>query len=31
MWILALAVIINTATDLLYGVLNPSIRVTSHA
>jgi peptide/nickel transport system permease protein len=29
--ILALAVLINTATDLLYGVLNPAIRVTSHA
>jgi len=23
--------VINTATDLLYGVLNPSIRVASHA
>jgi peptide/nickel transport system permease protein len=31
MWILTLAVLINTATDLLYGVLNPSIRVASHA
>jgi peptide/nickel transport system permease protein len=31
MWILALAVVINTATDLLYGVLNPAIRVASHA
>jgi len=31
MWILALAVLINTVTDLLYGVLNPAIRVTSHA
>ena len=31
MWILTLAVVINTATDLLYGVLNPSIRVASHA
>lgn len=31
MSILALAVLINTATDLLYGVLNPAIRVTSHA
>ncbi len=30
-WILTLAVLINTATDLLYGVLNPAIRVTSHA
>jgi peptide/nickel transport system permease protein len=29
--ILALAVLINTATDLLYFVLNPAIRVTSHA
>jgi peptide/nickel transport system permease protein len=29
--ILALAVLINTVTDLLYGVLNPAIRVTSHA
>jgi peptide/nickel transport system permease protein len=28
MWILALAVVINTVTDLLYGVLNPAIRVT---
>ena len=28
MWILTLAVVINTATDLLYGVLNPAIRVT---
>jgi peptide/nickel transport system permease protein len=31
MWILTLAVLINTVTDLLYGVLNPSIRVASHA
>lgn len=31
LWILTLAVVINTATDLLYGVLNPAIRVTSHA
>lgn len=31
MSILTLAVLINTATDLLYGVLNPAIRVTSHA
>jgi peptide/nickel transport system permease protein len=31
MWIVTLAVLINTATDLLYGVLNPSIRVASHA
>jgi len=31
LWILALAVLINTVTDLLYGVLNPAIRVTSHA
>ncbi len=31
MWILTLAVVINTVTDLLYGVLNPSIRVASHA
>jgi peptide/nickel transport system permease protein len=31
MWILTLAVVINSATDLLYGVLNPSIRVASHA
>ena len=30
MWILTLAVVVNTATDLLYGVLNPAIRV-SHA
>ena len=30
-WILTLAVLINTVTDLLYGVLNPAIRVTSHA
>jgi peptide/nickel transport system permease protein len=28
MLILTLAVIINTVTDLLYGVLNPAIRVT---
>ncbi|RHW27491.1 ABC transporter permease [Nocardioides immobilis] len=28
MWILTLAVVINTITDLLYGVLNPAIRVT---
>lgn len=28
MWILTLAVVINTVTDLLYGVLNPAIRVT---
>ena len=28
MWILILAVLINTVTDLLYGVLNPAIRVT---
>jgi peptide/nickel transport system permease protein len=27
MWILTLAVVINTITDLLYGVLNPAIRV----
>ena len=25
------AVVINTATDLLYGILNPAIRVASHA
>jgi peptide/nickel transport system permease protein len=31
MWVLALAVLINTATDLLYGVLNPAMRVGSHA
>jgi len=31
MLILVLAVVINTVTDLLYGVLNPAIRVTSHA
>ena len=31
LWILTLAVVINTAPDLLYGVLNPAIRVTSHA
>jgi peptide/nickel transport system permease protein len=30
MWLLTLAVVVNTATDLLYGVLNPAIRV-SHA
>jgi peptide/nickel transport system permease protein len=29
MWILILAVVINTVTDLLYGVLNPAIRVTN--
>jgi peptide/nickel transport system permease protein len=29
MWILILAVLINTITDLLYGVLNPAIRVTN--
>jgi peptide/nickel transport system permease protein len=29
MWILVLAVLINTVTDLLYGVLNPAIRVTN--
>jgi peptide/nickel transport system permease protein len=29
MWILVLAVVINTVTDLLYGVLNPAIRVTN--
>jgi len=28
MWILTLAVVVNTVTDLLYGVLNPAIRVT---
>lgn len=27
MWILLLAVLINSVTDLLYGVLNPAIRV----
>ncbi len=27
LWILALAVVINTVTDLLYGVLNPAMRV----
>jgi peptide/nickel transport system permease protein len=27
--ILTLAVVINTVTDLLYGVLNPAIRVTN--
>lgn len=31
LWILTLAVVINTLTDLLYGVLNPAIRVASHA
>ena len=31
LWILTLAVVINTVTDLLYGVLNPAIRVSSHA
>lgn len=30
LWILTLAVVINTVTDLLYGVLNPAIRVSSH-
>ena len=30
-WILTLAVVINTVTDLLYGVLNPAIRVTTMA
>ena len=29
MWILVLAVVINTVTDLLYGVLNPAMRVTN--
>jgi peptide/nickel transport system permease protein len=29
MWILILAVVINTVTDRLYGVLNPAIRVTN--
>jgi peptide/nickel transport system permease protein len=29
LWILTLAVVINTVTDLLYGVLNPAIRVTN--
>jgi peptide/nickel transport system permease protein len=28
MWILTLAVVINTITDLLYSVLNPAIRMT---
>ena len=28
MWILTLAVVVNTVTDLLYGVLNPAIKVT---
>jgi peptide/nickel transport system permease protein len=27
LWILTLAVVINTATDLLYGVLNPAMKV----
>jgi peptide/nickel transport system permease protein len=27
LWILTLAVLINTATDLLYGVLNPAVKV----
>ena len=31
MWIITLAVVITTATDLLYSVLNPSIKVASHA
>lgn len=31
LWIVALAVLINTVTDLLYTVLNPAIKVTSHA
>ena len=31
LWILTLAVVINTVTDLLYSVLNPAIRVKSHA
>jgi len=29
LWILTLAVVINTVTDLLYGVFNPAIRVTN--
>jgi peptide/nickel transport system permease protein len=29
LWILTLAIVINTATDLLYSVLNPAIRVTN--
>ncbi len=29
MWILLLAVLINSMTDLLYGVLNPAIKVTN--
>jgi len=28
MWILTIAVVVTTITDLLYGVLNPAIRVT---
>ena len=28
MWILTLAVVVTTVTDVLYGVLNPAIRVT---
>ena len=31
LWILTLAVVINTVTDLLYGVLNPAIRASGHA
>jgi peptide/nickel transport system permease protein len=31
LWILTLAVVINTMADLLYGVLNPAIKVASHA
>jgi ABC-type dipeptide/oligopeptide/nickel transport system permease component len=30
MWILTIAVVVTTATDLLYGILNPAIRV-NHA
>ena len=29
LFLLVLAVVINTVTDLLYGVLNPAIRVTN--
>lgn len=29
MWVLLLAVLINSVTDLLYGVLNPAIKVTN--
>ena len=31
LWILTLAVVINTVTDLLYSVLNPAIKASGHA